>query len=426
MLVGVVVVATKSETLKALTAAAIALPGIYSNTEAKDFSIKPSINLQYGHYEENGNRISVDVYQGNGILPVSTELQLKAGWVVDSFAGATPVLTLPESVAHTTSGASGINNIDDSEKVTDDQQAVQVMSGASIREMRYGVDLGFDYSINDLTLHAFGVRSEEPDYLSYAYQVGADWEINKKLTTLSLNFGQNFDEVEPVTRPINEKKGDHNLQLAINHILSKETILRLGLGYVYSHGYLSNPYKKVFVQGLGNNSELQSGGFDKVFYENRPSNRDQWAVSLGFIQYISKLDSSLHLDYRYFIDSWDISSHTLEASYYQPIEKGWMLQPRVRYYTQTDAYFYQDYYAAPRADGYYSSDFRLAGFGSLSGGVNLSREWTNIGDLTESVKLDIGFDYTSHAADLKLGGQTATNVTDFSYFLFTGVLRIMF
>ena len=138
--------------------------------------------------------------------------------------------------------------------------------------------------------------------------------------------------------------------MGISQVISKQSLLRISANFTHSTGYLSNPYKKVFIQGLGDQSSLENAGFNRVYYENRPDNRNQGSISLGYIQYISLLDSALHLDYRYFVDSWDISSHTFEASYHQPIAKNWMLVPHVRYYSQTDAAFYQAYYEAPRSD----------------------------------------------------------------------------
>lgn len=425
-LVGVVVAATKNNVLTALTAAALTLPGVFQTTKATQTSKKPIIDFQYGHYQESNDRISVDIYQGHAVLPISKALEIQTNWVVDTYSGATPVLTMPDSVAQTTTGASGIKGVDGSVVVTTDKKAVQVMTGASTRETRYGVDLGFSYIVDNLTFHAAGSRSEEPDYLSYAYNAGIDWDFNQKFNTLSFNFGQIYDRVEPTTRPLKEDKTDHHFQVGFSQIVSKKSLMQLSANYTHSSGYLSNPYKKVFIQGLSAESGLQNAGFTNVFYENRPDKREQWSVSLGYIQYFSALDSALHLDYRYFTDSWDISSHTFEVAYHQPLAKGWVLIPRLRYYSQTEASFYQNFYAAPQSDNYYSSDYRLAGFGTLGGGLKLTREWQHVNKLTESIKLEIGFEYTAHAAGLKLGDQTSSDLTDFNYVLFTGAIKIKF
>lgn len=421
-----VVVAIKSNAVQALTAAAVVLPGVLPIAEAVELATSPKVDFQYGRYQESDDRISVDIYQGMVVIPVSKALEIQTNWVIDTFSGATPVLTMPASSAQTITGASGINGVDGENRVTNNEAAVQVLTGASTRETRYGVDLGFSYIFDNLGFHATTNRSEEPDYLSHGYQLGIDWEFNKKFNTLSLGFGQNFDQIEPTTRSLKKEKTDHHVQLGFSQVISKKSLLRLGANYTRSNGYLSNPYKKVFIQGITSGSPLQSGGFSHVFYENRPDSRDQWSVSLGYIQYFSALDSALHLDYRFFTDSWKISSHTFEAVYHQPLTKGWMLTPRIRYYSQTAANFYQVFYDAPRTDNHYSSDYRLAGFGSLSGGLKLSKEWQSINQYTESIKLELGFEYSTHAANLQLDGKTAANLTDFDYALFTCAIKVKF
>jgi len=417
----------KSEAIQALTAAALALPGMLPTAaEATQLETSITSDFQYGHYQESDNRISVDIFQGIVSIPVSNSLEIQTTWVVDTFSGATPVLTMPASSAHNSTGASGINGVDVSHLAIADEPVVQVMTGASTRETRYGVDLGFSYILDDLTFHASANRSEEPDYLSHGYHTGVDWEFNQKFTTLSIGFGQNFDEIKPTTRLLNSKKTDYHAELGFSQVISKQSLLHAGINYTYSHGYLSNPYKKVFIQGNTMGSGLESGGFSHVFYENRPNNRDQWSMSIGYIQYVAALDGAIHFDYRFFADSWDISSHTFQAVYHQPIAKGWMLTPRVRCYSQTAANFYQSFYTAPRIDNTYSSDFRLAGFGTLSGGVMLTKEWQAISTFIETIKLELGFEYSTHAADLQLGGKIGTDVTDFNYLLFTSSLKIKF
>lgn len=420
-----VVVVFKSDAIKALTIAALGLPGMCPTAKAVSIG-KINTDFQYGRYEESDDRISVDVFQATAVIPVSTVLEIQTNWVLDTFSGATPVLTMPQDSAQILTGASGISGVDSGHVVTENDQSVQVMTGASMRETRYGVDLGLRYQLDDLDFHASASRSEEPDYLSHSYQVGFDWGFNQKFNTLSLGFGQSYSEIEPTTRPLSEDKIDHHFEIGFSQIVSKKSLLRLSANYSHSSGYLSNPYKKVFVQGGESDIELQSGGFSHVFYENRPEQRDQWSVSIGYIQYFSLLDSAFHLDYRFYQDSWSIASHTFEAVYHQPIAKHWMLIPRIRYYTQSKADFYQAFYQTTRNDSHYSSDFRLAGFGSLGGGLKLSREWKSLNKYAESITLEFGFEYSVHAADLQLGGEKFSNITDFDYGLFTSAVKVKF
>jgi len=423
----VAVVAAKNSTLKAFTVAALALPGLLPTAKAAQKTTKPVIDFQYGHYQESDDRIAVDIYQGIIALPISKSLAIQSNWVVDTFSGATPVLTMPNSVAQVISGASGISGVDDSKTVTADEQAVEVMTGASTRETRYGIDLGFNYTLNDFVFSASGSRSEEPDYLSHGYNLGVEWIFNQKFNTLSLGFGQNFDQISPTTRILDEQKTDYHLQLGFSQVVSKESVLKLSSSYTYNDGYLSNPYKKVFIQDLDTNTNLKTGGFSNVYYENRPDKRHQWSASLAYIQYISFLKASVQFDYRYFKDSWDISSHTFEAIYRQPLSKSWELVSRLRYYSQSEAKFYKNFYIQANANNHYSSDYRLAGFGTLAGGIKLTKEWGLASKFTKSIKIELGVEYSTHAADLKLGDQTtASNLSDFNYILCNSSINIKF
>jgi hypothetical protein len=49
----------------------------------------------------------------------------------------------------------------------------------------------------------------------------------------------------------------------------------------------------------------------------------------------------------------------------------------MRYYSQTQADFYEPYYQAARSDGYYSSDYRLSPYGALSFRVKLAETINN-------------------------------------------------
>ncbi|HXG28981.1 MAG TPA: DUF3570 domain-containing protein, partial [Nevskiales bacterium] len=83
-------------------------------------------------------------------------------------------------------------------------------------------------------------------------------------------------------------------------------------------------------------------------------------------------DAALHADYRLYDDDWDVTAHTLDLAWHQNLPGGWRVVPGLRWYSQSQAFFYEPFYAAPRGDGFASSDYRLSPFGalSLSLGVN--------------------------------------------------------
>ena len=61
-----------------------------------------------------------------------------------------------------------------------------------------------------------------------------------------------------------------------------------------------------------------------------------------------------------------IDSHTFELAWYQTLFDRFRLVPSARYYSQSQADFYAPFYTAPRSDGLRSSDYRLSPFGAYS------------------------------------------------------------
>jgi hypothetical protein len=98
----------------------------------------------------------------------------------------------------------------------------------------------------------------------------------------------------------------------------------------------------------------------------------------------------------------------------------WQITPRVRYYSQNSADFYQPYFTSQRADGYYSSDYRLAGFGAVSGGVQLSKEIMN------RLKLGFGIDFYQRQRAYGFNGGAGAAVDNFSFSMFSASLNFKF
>lgn len=406
-----------SKRLNALSAAALALPGIAPRLNAAAVADKVSADFLYSRYEECCERIKVNVFEAATIFPFGEHAQLSVNWGSDIVSGSSPVLNVPKSRANVISGASAngarvaLSN-DENPGVSD--APVEVLSTASIRDTRHALDVNgqFFFGRSDLTV-GVGI-SKERDYEAHSGNLELRHELKRKLTTLSIAAGYSSDEIEPTDRAIKKHKSSLNASTGITRILDKNSLLNVRFSYTYSTGFLSNPYKKIFIDGAG--SALQGLVATKdvdVFFERRPDKRHQYALELRYIRHFSGWNAALHADYRFHVDSWDIQSHTIDLSWHQPLANGWMLTPSFRYYSQDQADFYRPFYDAPRARGHYSSDYRLSGFGSISGGLSLSKEFF------DKLRISVGFEYYTHEADLKLGSQTQSDFADFSYTLIT-------
>ena len=206
-------------------------------------------------------------------------------------------------------------------------------------------------------------------------------------------------------------------------------------------GFMENPYKTTWLFGaapgpattvLADGTGL-FGAHGQQFIEQRPDVRNQWNWTLRWVQYVEPTDGALHLDYQFARDDWGIKAHTIAAEWVQPLGAGWSLAPRVRYYSQSSADFYRAYFVVKRSDvapttyqgnpdgyvlpGNFSSDQRLSGYGTLSGGVTLSKQ------VLKGVGLETGFEYYTHQGSLKLGGGGEQGFADFDYWVANAALK---
>ena len=469
-----VVAATDHHALRALTAAALALPGLVGAPATRAEGNEAT--LDYHHYVENERDLEGRTYKSLNLRPIEVDSlalavrnTLAARWTFalnytqDTWSGATPVLSLPQAAisAQLVSGASSPslyvtdsqhhpvtvdpNSFDGKKfKTTRDPRLVHLMSSASA-ETRRQVDGHLDYGWDRASFGVGGGVSEEPDYHSGFMNVGGTFDFNTKRTTLGWgasytisNSNSNIDanaaaDWGQFDSHIRESGGHQTLfgqrhdlgaTASVTHIINKNSLIEVGMGYTRSSGYLENPYKATILAFDDPTQFVGADGLRVVqlrgVLEQRPFARNQLNWNVRYVDYIAPLDAALHADYRFFHDDWGINAHTLTLAWHQPLGGGWMLVPGSRYYSQSSADFYAPYFlfdqAYPAVPGpifpgvqrpldfskltrhYFTSDARLSGFGSIGGELAVSRQFS------KGTKFEIGADYSVHAGGLKLGG----------------------
>ena len=304
------------------------------------------------------------------------------------------------------------------------------------------------YYFDTTTLAASGGFSDEPDFLSNFGSLNVSHEFNDKLTTVSGGYGmtsntitrnsgghygtghdEHYDSYGPTNyADLNESSTFHSFNTSIAQVLSKNTLFQSTPSYTHQSGYLSNPYKFVYVRGEITPEEyyqmytasdtvdwnavtnLEVVGTE-LFREVRPEQRNIFSLSNRINHYLPELDASVHFDYRYYTDDWGINSHAFELKWYQSLPYGFIVTPGIRYYSQSQADFFAPYFLSPRADGNYSSDFRLSAFGDLSTGLTISKQFAR------GINLEIGAEYVTHSGSLRLGGGGVDDYANFNYYL---------
>ena len=479
--------ARPSRALQALTAAALALPGMTA-ANAED---APSFNVQYGHYEEgkrdldgqsykdlNLKPLRVDSFAVQGVVPLTDRLTLKANFTQDSWSGATPVVSLPSAAvrAQLLSGASSPNfyhidkngipyvvDFNDYDPATDTYAhtahpgLVHVMASAS-PETRRQWDGSLTHEWNGAELTLGGGISDEHDYVSRFVNASGKVFLNHKLTVLNwgasltrnrirasiaansaADTGNYTDQIHDVDgQPtIFGRRSDYAANVGITQIVNEGALIQADLAYTRSSGFLENPYKAVIFAFNDPDQPFDNSGLKyipiKGSLEQRPDVRNQWAFNARLTQHLAFRDGALHLNYRYYRDDWGIRAHTLEASLDQPLGGGWMITPSIRYYTQTAARFYAPFFlfneAYPARPGgpLDRSQIPLKYFSSderLSAFGALSGSLALQKSLGRGVSLDLSYEYYVHKGDLKLGGAGEPGYADFHSSLVTAGLAM--
>ncbi len=290
-----------------------------------------------------------------------------------------------------------------------DVQVEQVISAPFIQDERYALDIQMNYAFEDFLVGFGGGFSTERDYDSNFGNLSVQYQFNQNLTTVSTGFSYASDTVEPVGRNFKKDRNSQQFLLGASHVLTKDFVFQSTLTYNRQSGYLNDPYKRVF---------FVDGG---VVDENRPGRRNMWSLLNQFTHYIPAIDAAVHFDYRFFSDNWGINSHTFELSWYQPLGHGWAVRPRVRYYSQTQADFYQPFFLDSAANtGNFASDYRLAEFGAISGGISVSKIFFG------QLKLQAGVEYYSRQADLALNNEDDDSFADYDFTLVSASISYRF
>ena len=127
---------------------------------------------------------------------------------------------------------------------------------------------------------------------------------------------------------------------------------------IVESGYLNNPYRFVILNGVPQ-------GLGSEVY---PGTRTTQAYGLRLTKYW-KFRGSTSLGYRYYTDTWDVKSHTVDFTYSQYFGSRWITDLYLRYYTQDKASFYSNDFSAPQ--NYMARDKELSTFDNYSVGARV-------------------------------------------------------
>jgi hypothetical protein len=235
------------------------------------------------------------------------------------------------------------------------------------------------YSDGTDTLSGGLYRSGEVDYTGNSFFVNYARAMNEENTVLGVGISQSNDRWEPMfdrLLPRDDRK-ERKIDLSLTQLLSPRWSMQLVYSRLDSEGFLASPYHFVSQESFAR-------------FENYPQTRSGSAVALKSVSLLSE-ESSLNLSYRYYRDDWEIISHTFGAEVLYDVSETVLTGARLRYYTQSKAFFTRPVGGYSVDDSYFAADYRMSAFDSYMVGVPLIHRFELAG--YNEVKLSASVDY---------------------------------
>lgn len=328
-----------------LLASAMALP-IYS--QAASMPEKESFSYRYSQYVEDEadeskvvsgdlERFEINVHQFKLVKFIGEDSTLTIDALTETLGGASPW--------GTQQGQNGEPEL--------------IMSGASISESRNDLSLAYTTFHESRTDTISAGVSVENDYQAVYFGADYEWSFNQKNTSLAIGGSISADELSPSDaleygRIESENKQRVSLFFGLSQILSSKSIVSLSYSHSLASGYLSDPYK------LG---------------DTRPNKRNSHIFAGKYRQFIDSLNGALHLDYRYYQDDWEMQSNTFVLGWHQNVASSFQVIPSIRYYSQTETWFYEPFVTPLAETDFYSSDYRLSPYGAISKKIKVKQRF---------------------------------------------------
>ena len=234
----------------------------------------------------------------------------------------------------------------------------------------------------------------ERDYVNRAFSGAASIDLPGRNTTVALAYSHSFDQVcdknnsmatpiearaltgsdpcdktallfgknDPMGRTRWEDLGIDTAQATLTQNLSPTSNMQVALYGQVLDGFQSNPYRRVRI---GPNAPQ----------EHIPNERARWSLSARLNKYLPKLKGAVHVDARFYDDTWRVVGGNLELGYSQYMGKSLLLRFYARFYQQSAAKFFKDasyYRDFSTAGSYWTGDRELSPVRNVSVGAKLT------------------------------------------------------
>jgi hypothetical protein len=364
------------------SARALLIAGVLAILLPRAARAESSLTFKAQSWQEDNQRIRVDSQYALLESDLTTSTHLKLMGLIDAIAGATPTGEKPASPSAPT-------------------------PLASMHDRRKAWDAELSHEFKRVSVTAGFANSRESDYVSNGWSLNTVTNFNDKNTNLLLGYGRTDDTIneEKLGWTIKRPKTGNDFLVGLTQLLDPNTSVSANISYGQSRGYMSDPYKIVSTTMWN-----EDPGFYHTVAENRPEEKNKVSVFLATNHNVEKYHGAIDASYRFYHDTFGISSHTLSLLWIQKLGEHVILQPSLRFYRQSAAdFYYTDLDAAGIVTGYapnppyetgtgrapfYSSDYRLSRMQTIDVGLKL------IWNIKPWVAVDVAYDrYTSRPLD---------------------------
>jgi len=250
---------------------------------------------------------------------------------------------------------------------------------STFEKSRTQVILGMEQGLTaDAALAVNYYHSEEEDYKSNSLIATLTREFNQKNTTLTLRGQYIQDEVGEILEDgslfYRDKQSAWGI-FGLDQVLSKTAVLSLSYDLLWQDGFLSDPYRQVRI--------FDTQGVATQVAEVHPDTRIRHAGSVKINKLIPSIKASFSSSYRFYLDNWEVNSHTFDIEFGKYIFDELIAKFNYRNYIQDGAYFVQDRYQGDQflaETAFKSQDYKLNSFYSNNIGLSVSYLFKKVAD----------------------------------------------
>ncbi len=260
----------------------------------------------------------------------------------------------------------------------------------SFQDVRYAASGTWTHPFGRMDKANLGANvSYESDYLSLGASGGYSRDFALKNSTLAAGLSYSHDILSPhggapdpftPMGPPDEDRGRGvedddddegegsgpgkskdvgDFLLGFTQVLDRATVARVNYTAGIASGYLTDPYKILSVVQAPDGDT--PGDPSEYLFEHRPDRRTKQSIYGELRRRIGPAVATA--SYRYYWDSWDVRSSTVDLHLAQPLGRKDSLEPHYRYYSQDQADFYTAYLVAGSPlPAHASADYRLGAF----------------------------------------------------------------